>query len=166
MAETTQANRSQNVTKQMKQKTFSLLVSGVIICAFTAAFRRNRPSPAARNRGKLTENLDAQWYNLSGFQALAPLLFATIIRFPYNKHFHELSALVDKFHTRTFGNYSGFPKETPELKFRLHFYFRSVANRSQVLITHAWRLTNEHMAWCNGGRREAFAVQNQHRYCV
>ena len=60
MAETTQANRSQNVTKQMKQKTFSLLVSGVIICAFTAAFRRNRPSPAARNRGKLTENLDAQ----------------------------------------------------------------------------------------------------------
>ena len=32
MAETTQANRSQNVTKQMKQKTFSLLVSGVIIC--------------------------------------------------------------------------------------------------------------------------------------
>ena len=30
MAETTQGNRSQNVTKQMKQKTFSLLVSGVI----------------------------------------------------------------------------------------------------------------------------------------
>ena len=33
MAETTQANRSQNVTKQMKQKKFSLLVSGAIICA-------------------------------------------------------------------------------------------------------------------------------------
>ena len=33
MAETTQENRSQNVTKQMKQKIFSLLVSGVIICA-------------------------------------------------------------------------------------------------------------------------------------
>ena len=34
-------------------------------------------------------------------------------------------------------NYSGFSKETPELKFRLRFFFRSVANRSQVIITHA-----------------------------
>ena len=33
MAETIQANRSQNVTKQMKLKTRILLVSGVIICA-------------------------------------------------------------------------------------------------------------------------------------
>ena len=33
MAETTQVNRSQNVTKQMKQKIFSSVVSGVIICA-------------------------------------------------------------------------------------------------------------------------------------
>ena len=32
---------------------------------------------------------------------------------------------------------SGFPRETPELKFRLGFFFRSVANGSQVLITHA-----------------------------
>ena len=39
MAETTQANRSQNVTKQMKQKTFSLLVSGVIICALRLPVR-------------------------------------------------------------------------------------------------------------------------------
>ena len=33
--------------------------------------------------------------------------------------------------------YSGFPRETTELKFRLGFFFRSVANRSQVLITHS-----------------------------
>ena len=33
MAETTQANWSLNVIKQINQKTFSLLVSGVIICA-------------------------------------------------------------------------------------------------------------------------------------
>ena len=38
-------------------------------------------------------------------------------------------------------NHSGFPKETPELKFRLGFFFRSVANRSQVQITHAQPLT-------------------------
>ena len=25
--------------------------------------------------------------------------------------------------------------------------------------------TNEQMAWCNGGRREALAVQNKHRHC-
>ena len=70
-----------------------------------AACMRNKRSSAPINRGKLTENLDAQWYNLSGFQTLAPLLFATITRFPYNKHFHELSALVDKFHTRSFDNF-------------------------------------------------------------
>ena len=39
MAKTTQANRSQNVTKQMKQKTFSLLVSGVIILALLLPVR-------------------------------------------------------------------------------------------------------------------------------
>ena len=39
MAETTQANRSQNVTKQMKQKTFSLVVSGVIILALLLPVR-------------------------------------------------------------------------------------------------------------------------------
>ena len=27
-------------------------------------------------------------------------------------------------------------------------------------------LTNEHTAWSNGGRREAFAEKNQHRDCV
>ena len=26
--------------------------------------------------------------------------------------------------------------------------------------------TNEHMAWCNGGRRRVYAVEDQHRYCV
>ena len=39
MTETTQANRSQNVTKQMKRKTFSLLVSGVILCALLLPVR-------------------------------------------------------------------------------------------------------------------------------
>ena len=39
MAETTQVNRSQNVTKQMKQKIFSLVVSGVIICALLLPVR-------------------------------------------------------------------------------------------------------------------------------
>ena len=39
MAETTQANRSQNVTKHMTQETFSLLVSGVIICALLLPVR-------------------------------------------------------------------------------------------------------------------------------
>ena len=45
-----------NKTKQMKQKTFSLL-AGVIMCLIAAC---NKPSPAPRHRGKLTENLDAQ----------------------------------------------------------------------------------------------------------
>ena len=36
-----------------------------------------------------------------------------------------------------FASCSSFPKETPELKIRLRFFFRSVANRSQVLTTHA-----------------------------
>ena len=36
-----------------------------------------------------------------------------------------------------FASCSSFPKETPELKIRLRFFFRSVANRSQVLATHA-----------------------------
>ena len=39
MAETTQVSRSQNVTKQMKQKIFSLVVSGVIICALLLPVR-------------------------------------------------------------------------------------------------------------------------------
>ena len=26
--------------------------------------------------------------------------------------------------------------------------------------------TDEHMAWCNGGRRRVYAVEDQHRYCV
>ena len=39
MTETTQANRTHIVTKQMKQKTFSLLVSGVIICALRLPVR-------------------------------------------------------------------------------------------------------------------------------
>ena len=34
-------------------------------------------------------------------------------------------------------HYSGFSKETPELKFQLRFFFRSAANRSQVIITNA-----------------------------
>ena len=36
-----------------------------------------------------------------------------------------------------FASCSSFPKETPELKIQLRFFFRSVANRSQVLTTHA-----------------------------
>ena len=36
-----------------------------------------------------------------------------------------------------FASCSSFPKETPELKIRLRFFFRSVANRSQVLVMHA-----------------------------
>ena len=46
MAKTTQANRSKNVTKQMKQKTLADYLS------LTAACTRNRPSPAPRNRLK------------------------------------------------------------------------------------------------------------------
>ena len=41
---------------------------------FAAACTHTWPSPAPRNQGKLTENLDAQWYNLSGFQAILPQL--------------------------------------------------------------------------------------------
>ena len=26
--------------------------------------------------------------------------------------------------------------------------------------------TDEHMAWCNGGRRRVYAVEDQHKYCV
>ena len=26
--------------------------------------------------------------------------------------------------------------------------------------------TDEHMAWCNGGRRRVYAMEDQHRYCV
>ena len=26
--------------------------------------------------------------------------------------------------------------------------------------------TVEHMAWCNGGRRRVYAVEDQHKYCV
>ena len=36
----------------------------------TAACMRNRPSPAPRHRGKLTKNLDAQWYNFLGFRPM------------------------------------------------------------------------------------------------
>ena len=25
--------------------------------------------------------------------------------------------------------------------------------------------TDEHMAWCNGGRRRVYAVEDQHKYC-
>ena len=37
------------------------------------------------------------------------------------------------------GLFSGFPKETPELKFRLRLFLRSIANCSQVLNAHARR---------------------------
>ena len=63
--------------------------------------------------------------------------------------------------------YPGFPKETLELKFRLlFFFFCSLANRSQV-PKHAWAtfwrmldvLTDQHMAWCNGWRREVYTCK-------
>ena len=56
---------------------------------------------------------------------------------------------------------SHFPKET------------SVANRSQVLVTHVWHFDPDTCVmfwlmstWCNDRKREVFAMQNQHRYCV
>ena len=65
--------------------------------------------------------------------------------------------------------YSGFPRETTELKFRLDFFF-SFGRKPQSSPHHAfatfwaWRmrefLTNEHTGWCNGGRRKTFAAQN------
>ena len=61
--------------------------------------------------------------------------------------------------------YSGFPKEMPELKFRLRF-FRSATVCNLVLNTHARRFdSDECMAWCNGGRRKVYAVEDQHKYC-
>ena len=75
-------------------------------------------------------------------------------------------------------NYSSFPGETPELKFRLgcFFFWISFGRKSQSSPHHAcatfpvWRmrdfLTNELTGWCNVGRGEAFAAQNQHRHCV
>ena len=101
MAETTQANRSQNVTKQMKQKTFSLLVSGVIIWALLLP---------VRVIGRL-QHPEIDWkpgcsvIQLIWIAGPCHILFATIARFPYNKHFHELSELVDKFHTHAFDNF-------------------------------------------------------------
>ena len=57
---------------------------------------------------------------------------------------------------------SGFPKETPELKFRL-FVFSS-SHSLQVLNTHARRFdSDEHMAWGNGGRKKVNAVEDQHK---
>ena len=64
-------------------------------------------------------------------------------------------------------HYSGFPKETPELKFRLRFFFRSATVCNSLINTHARRFdSDEHMAWCNGGRRKVYAVEDQHKYCV
>ena len=54
--------------------------------------------------------------------------------------------------------YSGFPKETPELKFRLSVFF-SFSHSLQVLNTHAQRFSN-------GGQRKVYAVEDQHKYCV
>ena len=66
--------------------------------------------------------------------------------------------------------YLGFPKETPKLKFRLRFYMRSVANRSQVVNTHALSYgihdTYKHMAFCNGGRSEDAAAVSKVKYYV
>ena len=88
----------------MKQKTFSLLVSIVIICALLPVCVIGCLQHLDIEANWL-KNLDVQWYNLCGFQALDPLLFAKIARFPCSKHFHELSALVDKFHTCSFNNF-------------------------------------------------------------
>ena len=145
MAETTQANRSQNVTKQMKQKTFSLLVSGVIICALLLP---------VRVIGRLQHpEIKANWLKTWMLSDTTYLGFRPLL-------LYFLPQLPD-FRT----------KETPELKFRLRFFFV----RSQIAVKSSsrlwfWRirdvLTNEHVAWCSGGRREAFAVQNEHRHCV
>ena len=89
----------------MKQKTFSLLVSIVIICALLLPVCVMGCLQHLDIEANWLKNLDVQWYNLCGFQALVPLLFATIAQFPYIKHFHELSALVDKFHTHSFNNF-------------------------------------------------------------
>ena len=166
MAETTQANRSQNVTKQMKQKTFSLLVSGVIICALLL--------PVCVIGGLQHPEIEANWLKTwmlsdTTYLGFRPLLlyflpqlpdFRTTNTFMSFRRWLTSSTLAPLIITQAL------QRKRPSWNSGFLFHFRSVANRSQVPITHAWRLTNEHMAWCNGGRREAFAVQNQHRHCV
>ena len=62
-------------------------------------------------------------------------------------------------------NYFGIPKETPELKFRLCFYFFV---QSQIAIKSLTRmrdvLADKQMLGCNNGSSAVFAVKNQHRY--
>ena len=58
--------------------------------------------------------------------------------------------------------YSGTTKETPELKFRLRFFFvrSQIAVKSSSRMRNLWLcrmrdvFTHEHMTWCNGGQRE------------
>ena len=83
----------------MKQKTFSLL-AGVIICALQLPVISHLQHPDIEANWLKTWMLSDTTY--LGFRPL--LLHFTIARFPYSKHFPELSALADKFHTRTFDN--------------------------------------------------------------
>ena len=46
-----------------------------------------------------------------------------------------------------FLSYSGFPKETPELKFRLRFFFRSATVCNSLINTHARRFYMAHGTW-------------------
>ena len=62
--------------------------------------------------------------------------------------------------------YSGFTKETPELKFPLRFFFVQPQFAILKLIRMREDFTDEHMAWCSGGQRRVYAVEDQHKYCV
>ena len=47
------------------------------------------------------------------------------------------------------------------------YYFFSFSHSLQVLNTHARQFdSDEQKAWCNGGRRKVYAVEDQHTYCV
>ena len=70
-----------------------------------------------------------------------------------------------------------FQRETPKLKLWLRFMISSSFGRKSESSPHHacaifWLgrmdnvLSKKHMAGCNGGRQEAFGVQNQHRHCV
>ena len=112
MAETTQANRSQNVTKQMKQKKFSLLVSGAIICALLL--------PVGVIGRLQHPEIEANWLKTWMLSDTTDLGFRPLL-------LYFLPQLPD-FRT----------KETPELKFRLRFFFV----RSQIAVKSSSRMRN------------------------
>ena len=72
------------------------------------------------------------------------LLSETSSMLQKRKTWHDVSVIIMVIiivSVGIFRNYSGFMKQKTELKFQLHFFWRSTTNRSEVLNTHARRLT-------------------------